>query len=191
MYLTDQQLKNVGFKFFGTNVLISDKVSIYRPENIRIGNNVRIDDFCILSAGDGGIEIGDYIHIACYVSMIGKGKITLKDFSNIAARTTILSSTDDFSGEHPIGPCVPEKYRDVHSEEVVIGKNVIVGAGSIVLPGSIIYDYNGIGAMSLVKKGDITDDGLHYLYAGVPLRKIKKRYVGSIQYMEKELCNNQ
>ena len=66
---------------------------------ISIGNNVRIDDFCVLSAGSGGIEIGNYIHIAVYMSLIGAGKITLCDFSGISSRVAIYSSNDDYSGK--------------------------------------------------------------------------------------------
>ena len=60
-FLNQEQLLNIGFFSFGNNVLISDKVSIYNPSKIKIGNNVRIDDYCVLSAGAGGIEIGDYV----------------------------------------------------------------------------------------------------------------------------------
>lgn len=52
-FYSREQLEKIGFKSLGKNVLISDKSSIYSPENISIGNNVRIDDFCILSAGGG------------------------------------------------------------------------------------------------------------------------------------------
>ena len=50
-FYSKEQLEKIGFKSLGENVLISDKTSIYSPENISIGNDVRIDDFSILSAG--------------------------------------------------------------------------------------------------------------------------------------------
>ena len=56
-FLNDEQLKDLGLKSYGKNVIISDKASLYNAKNISIGNNVRIDDFCILSAGDGGITL--------------------------------------------------------------------------------------------------------------------------------------
>lgn len=52
-FYTREQLEKKGFKSIGENVLISDKTSIYSPQNISIGNNVRIDDYCVLSAGGG------------------------------------------------------------------------------------------------------------------------------------------
>ena len=66
MFYTKKELKKIGFKSVGSNVSISNKTSIYNPQNITIGNNVRIDDFCFLSAGIGGIQIGNYIHISIY-----------------------------------------------------------------------------------------------------------------------------
>ncbi|TSB44528.1 acyltransferase, partial [Alkalicoccobacillus porphyridii] len=52
-YLDEIQLKEMGFKSVGENVKISDKASFYGCDNISIGNNVRIDDFCVFSAGEG------------------------------------------------------------------------------------------------------------------------------------------
>lgn len=48
-FYTEAELKELGLKSFGKSVLLSKKVSIYGAKNISIGNNVRIDDFCILS----------------------------------------------------------------------------------------------------------------------------------------------
>ena len=62
-FYTDSELKEIGFKSVGSNILLSRKASIYSPEKISIGNNVRIDDFCILS---GNITIGNYCRIAAY-----------------------------------------------------------------------------------------------------------------------------
>ena len=44
MLLNSEQIKNIGFKTVGKNVLISDRASFYGAENIAIGDNVRIDD---------------------------------------------------------------------------------------------------------------------------------------------------
>ena len=44
-FYSESELKRLGFKSVGKNVLLSRKSSIYLPEKITIGNNVRIDDF--------------------------------------------------------------------------------------------------------------------------------------------------
>ena len=64
-FLTEIALKEHGFKRLGKGVKISSKASIYNAGNISIGDNTRIDDFCIISAGEEGIEIGRNVHIAC------------------------------------------------------------------------------------------------------------------------------
>lgn len=170
-YLTDAQLAAMGFASLGSNVLISDKASIYGANRIRIGSNVRIDDFCVLSAGEGGIDIGSFIHIAVYSSLIGAGKITLSDFCNISSRVAIYSSNDDYSGDYMTNPMVPNKYTNVSHADVFIGKHVIVGCGSVILPGLNILDGVAIGALSLIKN----DCESYHIYSGIPARKIKNR----------------
>lgn len=171
MFLNREDLEKIGFKKIGNNVLISDKASIYRPDAIEIGNNVRIDDFCILSPGDNGIYIGNYIHIGCQSTLIGKGRITLEDFSNISSKVSIYSSNDDYSGDYMTNPMVPSKYTNVISDNVTIKKHTIIGANSVILPGVTIGECCSIGSLSLVKK-DIEDG---WIVAGSPAKKIRKR----------------
>jgi dTDP-4-amino-4,6-dideoxy-D-glucose acyltransferase len=151
-FLTEQQLSSMGFAELGSNVLISDKASIYGASRIKIGSNVRIDDFCVLSAGDGGIEIGSYIHIAVYSSLIGAGQITLANFVNISSRVAIYSSNDDYSGEYMTNPMVPAEYTNVTHANVTLAKHVIIGSGSVVLPGVNIYEGAAVGSLSMVTK---------------------------------------
>ena len=183
-FLSVQELKKIGLKRFGENVLISDKVSIYNASNISIGSHVRIDDFCILSAGEGGIQFGNHIHIACYSSLIGKGKIHLNDFSNISSRVAIYSSNDDYSGAYMTNPMVPESFTNVTHGKVIIGKHVIIGAGSVVLPKVTIEDGVAIGALSLVNQSCEKD----MIYAGAPAQILKPRKKG---IYEKEYKFNQ
>lgn len=62
--LTNQYVQDMGFAAVGSNVLISNKASFYGVGRISLGNNVRIDDFCVLTAGVEGIFIGSHVHIA-------------------------------------------------------------------------------------------------------------------------------
>lgn len=171
MFLKQEELEKIGFKKIGTNVLISDKCSIYNAKNIEIGSNVRIDDFTILSAGEGGIKIGSYIHIACFTSLIGGGEIILEDFVQVSSRVTVLSSSDDFSGNFLIGPCIPNEFKNVKSDKVHLMKHSVVGTGCSLLPGVTLFEGASVGAMSLVKS-DIEE---FTLFFGIPAKKIKKR----------------
>jgi len=55
---TDNELHEMGFASIGQNVRVSRKASIYNAAQISIGDFSRVDDFCVLSAGAGGIQIG-------------------------------------------------------------------------------------------------------------------------------------
>jgi dTDP-4-amino-4,6-dideoxy-D-glucose acyltransferase len=112
-FLTEEQIKAMGFRHVGENCLLSDKASYYNCKNISIGSNTRIDDFSVLSAGDGGIEIGEYVHLAIGTSLIGAGKIFVQDFAGLSSRVSVYSSNDDYSGQFLTNPTVPSRYTNV------------------------------------------------------------------------------
>lgn len=171
MFLTEKSLKEFGFKHIGKNVLISDKASIYNPKNISIGDNVRIDDFCILSAGAGGIHLGNYVHIACYASLIGQGAILVEDFCGISSKVSIYSSTDDYGGDYLTGPLIKPEYLNVISGTVELKKHVIIGASSVLLPNITLHEGVAVAALSLVNKS--FDEFL--IIGGVPAKILKPR----------------
>lgn len=185
-FMSIEQINQMGFAHVGKNSKLSDKASYYNCQNIVIGNNVRIDDFCVLSAGVGGIHIDDYIHIAVYSSLIGAGKITLHSFSNISSRVAIYSSNDDYSGLSMTNPTVPEEFKHVVHADVIIGRHVIIGAGSVVLPGVILEEGAAVGALSLVSSS-CREYGI---YSGVPAKRVKDRKKGMLLLEKKFLKNS-
>jgi len=170
-FISEQQLADMGFKHLGRNVKISEKASIYNPGQIAIDDYARVDDFCILSAGEGGISIGKYVHVACYSSLMGQGCIVLEDFSGLSSRVMIYSSNDDYSGDFMAHPTVPKEFTNVIDGDVILRKHAIIGAGTVILPDVEIGMGAVIGALSLVKD-DCEPFGV---YGGCPVRKIKKR----------------
>lgn len=169
--LSREALEAMGFAKIGENVAVSDKASFYNCAAISLGNNVRIDDFCVLSAGVGGIAIGSNVHIAVYSSLIGAGRISLADFCNISSRVAIYSSSDDYSGETMTNPTLPSEFCSVQHADVTLGKHVIVGTGSVILPGACLEEGVAVGALSLVK-GHCAAFGI---YAGAPAKRVKER----------------
>lgn len=161
----------LGFAAVGRNVQISEWARFHGARFIEIGDNVRIDDFCVLSAGAGGIRIGSFVHIAVYCSLIGREAIELEDFCNLSSRVSIYSSSDDFSGASLTNPTVPERFKQVSYAPVRLGRHVVVGSASVVLPGVAIGDGTAIGALSLVK----TSCEEFAIYAGVPARRVGER----------------
>jgi galactoside O-acetyltransferase len=167
-FYSEAELKKLGLRSFGKNIFISKKASIYNPEFLTLGNNVRIDDYSILT---GEICVGSYVHIAAFCALYGKLGIEIKDFCGLSAKVIIYSVSDDFSGKFLAGPTIPAEYTNVQGGKVILNKYVLIGAGSIIFPNIILKEGVSIGAMSLVNKS-LDSWGI---YAGVPARFLKKR----------------
>ena len=169
--LSPEALQRMGFASVGKDLAVSDRASFYGLSKIALGDRVRIDDFCVLSAGNGGIAVGSNVHIAVFSSLIGAGRITLGDFSNISSRVSIYSSSDDFSGATMTNPTIPDEYKNVKHADVAIGRHVIIGCGSVILPGVTLEEGVAVGALSLIR-ADCTAFGI---FAGNPARRIGER----------------
>lgn len=180
-FYSEAELKAIGFKGFGRNVLISRKASFYNPEEMFFGNNVRIDDFCILS---GKISVGSYVHIAAYCGLFGRYGITFKDFSGLSSRISIYTYSDDYLGRCLTNPMVPEEFRTKPNiGPVALEKHALIGCGSVILPNSLIEEGASVGALSLVK-GTLKAWGI---YTGVPAQYRTKRKSDKMLEMEKDL----
>lgn len=168
-YYTQEQLKQLNFKHIGKNVKISDKASIYNCDQIEIGDNSRIDDFCVVS---GKISIGRNVHITpmCLVAGGEKG-ITFEDFTTIAYGVQVFTQSDDYSGKTMTNSTIPKEYKNEFMQEVVLKKHSIVGAGSIIMPGVIIAEGTSVGAMSLV----LISTESWGIYVGNPVKRLKDR----------------
>ena len=148
-YFSPSELKQIGFHSVGQNVLLSRHVSVYSAKTIRLGDHVRIDDFCILS---GYIEIGCHVHVGAYSALFGSQLIRIEDFAGFSSRVTVYTASDDYLGKGMTNPTIPDRYRRLTSAPVHIGQHVIVGASSVILPGVTIGTGAAIGAMSLVSR---------------------------------------
>lgn len=168
-YLSQEALEAMGFGKLGSNVRISDKASVYDCEKIELGDNCRIDDFCVIS---GRVKIGRFCHVAsmCLVAG-GKPGVTLNEFCGLAYGVKVFAQTDDYSGASLTNPTVPARFKRETLSPVTLGKHVIVGAGSVVMPGVAIAEGCSVGAMSLVSKSTEAWG----VYFGSPARKIKNR----------------
>lgn len=169
--LSQSEINAIGFAEVGEDVRISELARFYGAHRIRLGNHVRIDDFCVLSAGMGGIRVGHHVHIAVYTSLIGQGEILLSDYCNLSSRVSVYSSSDDYSGETLTNPTIPDAFKAVTHLPVILGKHVIVGCGSVILPGVTLEEGVAIGALSLVK----SHCQAFGIYAGNPARRVKER----------------
>lgn len=177
-FLSRSAIEAMGFAAVGENVRISDKASFHNCAQISLGNHVRIDDFCVFSAGAGGIVLGDYIHVAAFCSLIGAGRIELADFSGLSSRVAVYSSNDDYSGAHMTNPMVPAAYTGVTHGDVFLGEHVLVGAGSVVVGPIRLEEGVAVGSLSLVTR----DCAAFGIYAGRPAVRIKERSRGLLEH---------
>lgn len=176
-FYTPEELAQIGLKSYGEDVRISRYAQIYSPEKISIGDNVRIDDFCILS---GNITIGSHIHIAAYCALYGADYgIIMEDYTGLSARATIYAAMDDFSGDYLIGPIHEDKSINVTGGLVQICKYAQIGVGGLVFPSVCVGEGTILGAMSMAKQALIPWS----IYAGIPAKKIKNRSKGLLDLM--------
>lgn len=168
-FLNEKSLAALGFKYLGANVKISDKASIYNPELIEIGDDSRIDDFCVIS---GKVTIGKNVHIAVFCN-VGGGEVgvTLEDFCGLAYGCHVFAQSDDYSGRTLTNPTVPDKFKNETKLPVYIKRHSIVGVSSVIFPGVTLEEGTSVGAMSLVTKS--TDEWS--VYFGVPAKRLKTR----------------
>ena len=95
-FYSENELEQLGFCSLGKNVKISRMASFYGLDKITVGNDVRIDDFCLLS---GLISLGNNIHIATGSYMFGGLEgIFMEDFSGLSSRVTVYATSDNYSG---------------------------------------------------------------------------------------------
>lgn len=165
----------------GENVSVHRTVIFFNSKKIHIGNNVRIDCFCLLSAGHEGIYISNYVHIGSSSHLFGSGaKIFVGDFANISSRVSLFTSNDDYSGQTMTNPTISSKYKNVEVGFVSIDRHAIIGCGSIILPNVEIKTGGAVGALSLVKRTVKEFE----IVGGVPAKTIGIRSQNVLQLAE-------
>jgi dTDP-4-amino-4,6-dideoxy-D-glucose acyltransferase len=167
----------------GHDVFINAHVEIRRPHLISIGSHVAIDYgfYCTVHA-----KIGDYIHVAPYVTVIGgeQGVLRMGHFTTIAAGSRIVCASDAHLGDGLVGPTIPDRYRDKIITASVIFENFSsIGTNAVVLPGITLGEGSVVGACALVTKN--TEPWT--IYAGIPAKPMKIRSKNKMVAMAKEL----
>jgi acetyltransferase-like isoleucine patch superfamily enzyme len=174
----------------GRHVVFGQHVTLRHPHKIRIGDNVVIDDHCLLDAkGDsnGGIVIGNGVFIGRNTILSCKnGDIALGDGANIgfnceifsAARVEVGANTllaaycYIIGGDHDwkdAGRPVLEQGR--RAAGVRIGEGAWLGAGAKVLDGTTVGDGAIVGAGAVVT----ADVPAAAIAVGVPARVVGSR----------------
>ena len=94
----------------------------------------------------------------------------MHDFANILAKTIVYAVLDDFSGNTLMGPTVPNQYRNVKAEKVIL-KTCDYWCQFYYFSKCNCRRRYGSRRDEYGKES--LDDW--YIYAGVPVRKVKPR----------------
>jgi galactoside O-acetyltransferase len=158
------------FKNIGDDVFINETAIIKKPNLCDIGSHNAIDNGVTISTQ---LVMGDYIHIAPYVVVIGgeKSKLILEDFSFIASGTKIVCGSEDYTGNGLVGPTIPEEFRSINYTTVKFEKYAGCGVNCSIMPGVTLSEGSILGANSLLTK----DTEPWTIYVGSPAKPVKIR----------------
>jgi galactoside O-acetyltransferase len=170
--MREGELRQLGVAEVGENVAVHETCVLVGLQNMRFGSNVRVDPFTLLSAADGWLATGDFVHISSHVTLLAGSGVEVGDFVNLSAGVRVFSRSDDYGGDFLISPTVPKAYcQPAATEAVRIGRHVLVGANTVILPEVRLGEGASVGAGALVNRHL---DPWH-VYAGQPARAIKPR----------------
>lgn len=167
----------------GKNFTLGEYVIIKRKDLIEVGDNVRIADFCRISSA---CKIGSHCEIApgTYISGgDGQYTFTMGDFSSLASGVKVWLSSNDYVNEL-ITHSVPN-VKEIKGS-VTLGKYTGVGTNSVIMPNNNIPEGVSIGALSFVPSNYKFEPWT--VYAGRPIKPIKKRNKENILKTLKENC---
>jgi len=158
-------------KHCGRNVAFGANVLLRHPNKIVIGDNVVIDDNCLLDAKgttNQGILIGNGVFVGRNsILSCQNGSIVLKDRANIGFNTEIFSGSSVSIGEDTLVAAycylIGGGHANTHtnrafadqprvSKGISIGKNVWLGAGVMVQDGVTVGSGALIGTGAVVTK---------------------------------------
>lgn len=175
-------------KYIGTDVYISDKAIIKRPELFECGDHIAIDEFCIFTTQ---IKLGNYIHIAPMTTCIGgkDARFIMGNFTTIAAGCRIIVRGDSHRGVGLVSPVIPDEFRDeVIGEEITMEDYSSLGTNVIIMPNVTIPKGCVIGANSLVKESSKLEEWS--IYIGNPVKFLMKRHKDIMLEFGKKLLDN-
>jgi acetyltransferase-like isoleucine patch superfamily enzyme len=174
----------------GKNVAFGTNVTLRHPNKIRIGNNVVIDDNCVLDAkgtDNSGISIHDNVFIGRNtIIYCQNGDISIGENANIGSNCQIFSAKSVTIGKDllmgaysylvggghdfdELDVPIIEQGRTAHG--IRLGQNIWVGAGVNILDGTSIGEGVIIAAGAVVKD-DVPDFAV---VGGIPAKLIKDR----------------
>lgn len=176
----------------GRNVIFGQNVTIRHPHKVHIGDNVVIDDNClvdakgdantgitigsgvfvgrnsILSCKNGDIELGDGANVGFNCEIFSASRVSIGRDTLLAAYCYVIGGDHDFSD--PTAPVLAQGRR---SAGVSIGAGAWLGAGAKILDGVSIGDRAIVGAGAVVREAVPAAA----IAVGIPARIVGERAV--------------
>lgn len=154
----------------GKDFVLGQYVVMTKPDELETGDNVRIADFCRISSK---CKIGSNCEIApgTYIAGgSGKYHFEMGDYSSLSSGVRIWLSSNDYVNElvaHNV-----DYVKEIEGN-VILEKYTGIGCNSVVMPNNHLPEGTVVGALSFVPAGFEFEPWT--VYAGRPIRKIKKR----------------
>jgi acetyltransferase-like isoleucine patch superfamily enzyme len=174
----------------GRNVVFGQNVVLRHPHKIHIGDNVVIDDNClldakgstnrgitigsevfvgrntILSCKDGDIELADGANLGFNCEVFSASRVRIGKRVLMAAYSYVIGGDHDFSD-----PSISVLDQSRKSEGVTVGDGAWIGAGAKILDGVAVGDHAIVGAGAVVRESVAASA----IAAGVPARIVGTR----------------
>jgi acetyltransferase-like isoleucine patch superfamily enzyme len=174
----------------GRNVIFGQNVVLRHPHKIRIGDNVVIDDNClidakgdgnrgitigsgvfvgrnsILSCKNGDIDVADGANVGFNCEIFSASRVTIGAGALLAAYSYVIGGDHDFSD-----PAAAVLAQGRRSSGVAIGAGAWLGAGAKILDGVTVGDRAVVGAGAVVREA--VPEGA--IAVGIPARVVGRR----------------
>ena len=174
----------------GRNVIFGQNVVLRHPHKIQIGDNVVVDDNClldakgeanrgitigngvfigrnsILSCKNGDIDLADGVNIGFNCEVFSASRVSIGRDTLLAAYCYLIGGDHDFSD---VSQPVIAQARS--SKGVSVGAGAWLGAGAKVLDGVRVGDYAVVGAGAVVRS-EVPDRAIA---VGIPARIVGQR----------------
>jgi acetyltransferase-like isoleucine patch superfamily enzyme len=136
------------YAFLKSRAQISTKAEVELSGNLRLGRKTTVSSFCKIKVTDGPLITGEHCGFGtgCFISA-GEGGIVMGDHVICGPNVVLIASNYRYER---IG--VPLEEQGHTSMGIRIGRNVWIGANSVILDGSEIGDNSIVVANSMVNR---------------------------------------
>lgn len=154
--------------------IISNNIRLRHQDYFSIGDYSVVDDFCYFSTK---VTLGIFCHIAPHCVIAGgiQNHFQMGDYSSLSSGVKIYCATNNFS--EGLVVLLPKHLQHIDQDkiegDVILDKYTGIGSNSAIMPHNFIPQGVSIGALSFVPSDYPFEEWT--VYAGIPIKKIKKR----------------